>query len=92
MPVTTAIAVFFLIWWIVLFAVLPWGIRSQQESGGEIAPGTDPGAPAMPRLKRTLVWTTLVSVVVFAACYVIYVERLVTLEGLLAPFGLHMTQ
>ena len=90
MPITTGMAIFFLIWWIVLFAVLPWGIRSQQEDE-EVAPGTDPGAPAMTNLRRKLVWTTLVSVVVFAACYVIYVERLVTLEGLLAPFGLHMT-
>jgi predicted secreted protein len=90
MPVTTAAAIFFLIWWIVLFAVLPWGVRSQQEDA-EVAPGTDPGAPAIPNLRRKLIWTTLVSVVIFAACYVIYVERLVTLEGLLAPFGLHMT-
>ncbi len=91
MPVTTAAAIYFLIWWIVLFAVLPWGIRSQQEEGA-IAPGTDPGAPAMPRLRRVLVWTTLVSIAVFAACYVIYVERLVTIEGLMATFGLHMIQ
>jgi len=90
MPVTTGIAIFFLIWWIVLFAVLPWGVHSQQEDDA-VAPGTDPGAPAIPNLRRKLVWTTLVSVVVFAACYVIYVERLVTLESLSAPFGLHMT-
>jgi predicted secreted protein len=90
MPVTTAVAIFFLIWWIVLFAVLPWGVRSQQENA-EVAPGTDPGAPAIPNLRRKLVWTTLVSIVVFAACYVIYVDRLVTFESLLAPFGLHMT-
>jgi predicted secreted protein len=90
MPVTTAAAIFFLIWWIVLFAVLPWGVRSQQEAE-EVSPGTDPGAPAIPNLRRKLVWTTLVSMAVFAACYVIYVERLVTLESLLAPFGLHMT-
>jgi predicted secreted protein len=89
MPVTTGLAIFFLIWWIVLFAVLPWGVRSQEE-GGDIAPGTDPGAPAIPNLRKKLVWTTLVSVVVFAACYVIYVERLVTLESLLTPFGLRM--
>ena len=91
MSTTTALAIYFLIWWVVLFAVLPWGIRSQAE-GSEIAPGTDPGAPAIPNLRRKLVWTTLVSAVVFAACYVIYVERLITLESLLAPFGLHMTQ
>ena len=46
MPITTAVAIFFLIWWVVLFAVLPWGVRSQHE-GGEITPGTDPGAPAI---------------------------------------------
>jgi predicted secreted protein len=90
MPLTTAVAVFFLIWWIVLFAVLPWGVHRQDEDG-EIAPGTDPGAPALPDLRRKLLWTTLVSVVIFAGCYVVVVDRLITLEGLLAPFGLHMT-
>ena len=87
MPVTTAAAIFFLIWWVVLFAVLPWGVRRQDE-GGEIAPGTDPGAPAVPHLARKLVWTTLVSLVIFASIYGIYVSRLVTLEGLTRPFGL----
>jgi len=87
MPITTAAAIFFLIWWVVLFAVLPWGIRSQHE-GGEIVPGTDPGAPAVPKLGRKLIWTTLVSGVVFVAFYVVYSDRLLPLEGLLAPFGL----
>ncbi len=87
MPITTAVAIFFLIWWVVLFAVLPWGIRSQHE-GGEIVPGTDPGAPAIPNLGRKLVWTTLVSGAIFAVCYVVYVDRLVSLEGLVRPFGM----
>jgi len=87
MPITTAVAIFFLIWWVVLFAVLPWGIRSQHE-GGEIVPGTDPGAPAIPNLALKLLWTTLVSVAIFAACYVVYVDRLVSLEGLVRPFGM----
>jgi predicted secreted protein len=86
MPVTTAIAIFFLIWWVVLFAVLPWGIRSQHEDG-EMPPGTDPGAPTIPRLGRKLLWTTLVSAVIFATCYVVYVNHLVTLDGLVKPFG-----
>jgi predicted secreted protein len=85
MPVTTAIAIFFLIWWVVLFAVLPWGVRSQHEHG-EVIPGTDPGAPAIPHLRRKLLWTTAVSIVVFAACYVVYVNQLVTLDGLLRLF------
>jgi predicted secreted protein len=87
MPVTTGVAIFFLIWWVVLFAVLPWGIRSQQEEGA-VAPGTDPGAPVLPRLRRVLIWTTLVSIMVFAGCYVIYAKQLVTIEGFMAMFGL----
>ena len=62
------------------------GERRQDEEG-EVVPGTDPGAPAIPHLARKLVWTTLVSLAIFAACYVVYVNRLVTLEGLLRPFG-----
>ena len=87
MPVSTAFAIFFLIWWVVLFAVLPWGIRSQHEAG-HMVPGTDPGAPAIPNLLRKLLWTTIMSAIIFAACYVVYVNRLVTLEGLVRPFGL----
>ncbi len=88
MPITTGIAIFFLIWWVVLFAVLPWGVRGQHESG-EVSPGTDPGAPAIPKLRAKLIWTTLVSLVVFAAFYAVYAERLVTIEGLMAPFEAH---
>jgi predicted secreted protein len=85
MTVTTALAVFFLIWWVVLFAVLPWGVRSQHEAG-EMPPGTDPGAPTNFRLGRKLLWTTLVAGLIYAACYVIYVEHLVTIDSLMAPF------
>jgi len=86
-PVTTAIAIYFLIWWTTLFAVLPWGVRSQAESG-EIVTGSDPGAPSLPRLRNKLIWTTLVASVVFAAFYAVYTLRLVTLDDLATLFGL----
>ena len=85
MAVSTAIAVYFLIWWIVLFAVLPWGVRAQGEDG---APGTDPGAPAVPHLARKLVWTTLVATVVFAVCAYVYVNALNTLDDLARWLGM----
>ena len=87
MSVTTAIAIYFLIWWITLFAVLPFGIRSQQESG-EFAEGTDPGAPVAARVVMKLVWTTLVATVIFAMCAVVYEYQLVTLDGLAEFFGM----
>jgi predicted secreted protein len=84
---TTILAIYFLIWWTVLFAVLPWGIKSQHETG-EIAPGTDPGAPTITGFKSKLIWTTILATVVFAVFYGVYVTRLVTLEDLGTLWGL----
>jgi len=85
--VSTSIAIYFVLWWIVLFAVLPFGVRSQAESGEEIA-GTDPGAPSVPRMAKKLLWTTLVSGVIFAAAMAAFkagylnIERLSKLMGI----------
>jgi len=85
MAITTAIAIYFLIWWIVLFAVLPWGVRPQ---GADRAAGTDPGAPIVSRLGARLIWTTVIATVIFAACAVVYINRWVTLDGLAALLGM----
>ena len=87
MSLATAIAIYFLIWWVVLFAVLPWGIRSQEESGS-IAEGTDPGAPAVLGLKRKLAWTTVAAGAVFALWYVVYTYRLINISDLAALLGM----
>ena len=84
---TTAVAIYFIVWWITLFAVLPWGVRSQAESG-EVVPGSDPGAPAIPHLVAKLAWTTVVASVVFAVMALVYAYRLVTLDDLTTLFGL----
>ena len=87
MAISTAIAIYFLIWWLMLFAVLPFGVRSQHE-GGDIAPGTDPGAPVLPRVWWKLLWTTIMSGVVFAILYVVYVNKLITLEDMMRWMGM----
>lgn len=66
MTIGSAIAIYFVIWWTTLFAVLPFGARSQAEAG-EIVPGSEPGAPAFARLGRIVVVNTLVAALVFAA-------------------------
>lgn len=68
MSTPMAIAVYFTIWWTVLFAVLPFGVRSQHESG-DIAHGTDPGAPVAPRILMKALATTLVSGLIFAGLW-----------------------
>ena len=65
MTIGTSIALYFLFWWLCLFAVLPFGVRSQVEEGN-IEHGTEPGAPARPLLVRKLLINSLVAGVVFA--------------------------
>ena len=87
MQVSTAIAIYFLIWWITLFAVLPFGVHRQDEDG-DIVAGTDPGAPSLPRLGMKLLWTTLVASVIFGLLYLIYVNNLLPLDTLARWLGL----
>ncbi|HZL40234.1 MAG TPA: DUF1467 family protein [Pseudolabrys sp.] len=86
MEKTTAIAIYFIIWWVVLFAVLPWGVHSQQETG-EVAPGTDPGAPAAPKVWKKLVWTTVIAGVVFGILTAIYQLGLIPVDFLMRISG-----
>ena len=62
--ISTAFAIYFVVWWVVLFVTLPFGVRSQHEDG-EGTPGTDPGAPVLARMGSKLIWTTLISAVLF---------------------------
>jgi predicted secreted protein len=86
MSLPTAIAIYFIIWWVVLFAVLPFGVHSQHESGS-VERGTDPGAPTIPRLRSKLIWTTIVAAVVFAIWHVVYSYRLIPVDELAAILG-----
>ena len=58
-------AIYVVVWWITIFAVLPIGVRSQDEEGSVVS-GTEPGAPAMPRLKlKVLITTVIAAIIVF---------------------------
>ncbi len=86
MSLTSALAIYFVIWWIVLFAVLPWGVRSQAENG-EIVPGSEPGAPTIPHLGRKMLWNTVVSALVFGLFYFAYTRQMVSLDDLGTLWG-----
>ena len=81
MSVATVIAIYFIIWWVLLFAILPWGVHSQHESG-DVAPGTDPGAPAVHLIWRKLLWTTVTAAVVFGIATAVYKADLIPFEFL----------
>ena len=87
--ISTALAIYFVIWWVTLFLTLPFGVRSQHEDGVG-APGTDPGAPILTRMGRKLIWTTIISAIIYGIGIAAYhagylsIERLSRLMGM--PF------
>lgn len=64
----SAFAIFFIIWWVVLFTILPIGVRGQHETDN-IVPGTEPGAPIRPDLRKKALITTAISIAVFGVFY-----------------------
>jgi predicted secreted protein len=64
-PLVSIVAIYFVVWWICLFAVLPWGARSQREAG-VVVEGSEPGAPAQFRAWPKILATTLLSAVITA--------------------------
>ncbi len=63
----SGIAIFFIVWWTVLFAVLPFGVRSASEDGEAVIEGNEAGAPVRHGMAWKLGATTLISIVIFAA-------------------------
>jgi predicted secreted protein len=83
---STAFAIYFVLWWVVLFVTLPFGIRSQHEDGGG-APGTDPGAPIASQMGRKLIWTTVISAIIFALASLAYQKGYLNIERLSKLMG-----
>ena len=89
MSITSAMAIYFVLWWVVLFAILSFGVRSQHEAGDAVA-GTDLGAPLRHNLGFKFLMTTIVATILFSIGYAAYsrgylnIERLSKLVGV--PF------
>ncbi len=84
MNLAFAIAIYFIIWWLVLFAMLPIGVRTAEEAGEEPVPGAADSAPLLPRLLPKMLATTLIASVIFALVYAVLVHHIITLDDI--PF------
>lgn len=67
MGVVSGIVVYFCIWWTVLFAVLPWGVRQPDEPEVGVV-----GAPVNPNLKKKAVIVTLISAIIWGMIQVMF--------------------
>ncbi len=75
----TIVAIYFVVWWIVIFAVLPFGIRTQDEAG-EVTLGTTASAPLRPRLVRVAIINTIVSAILVFVFWLVVEHYQLSLE------------
>jgi predicted secreted protein len=73
MNLALGIALYFIIWWTLLFTILPFGIRSQQEAN-QIVPGSDPGAPVLPQLGKKILINTIVAAILWGIADYAYIH------------------
>ena len=86
MPVGSLIAIYFVVWWVVLFAVLPFGVRTQDEADDVIL-GTASSAPMRPLLLRKAIATTIISAILVGGFWIAVARYGVDLETLGNLFG-----
>jgi predicted secreted protein len=84
MSTSLAIAIYFICWWIVLFAILPLQIGPQPHEGAQDPLADAAGAPYAPNLPRKFLITTIVSLGLFGVIYALIAFEVVTLGSL--PF------
>lgn len=83
MSITGSIVVFMITWWLILFTILPININSQQEKGN-VTEGTDPGAPANPKIVFKLILTTIITTLLFVVIYVLAYFDILNVRELLS--------
>ncbi len=64
----TGVMVYIVLWWTVLFAVLPLGVRRVEKPGK----GEERGAPERPELIRKAIITSVVAAVLWLAFYTLH--------------------
>ena len=79
MSLVLGIALYFIIWWVSLFAILPLGVRTQGDAG-EVIQGTPASAPVAPKPLRIIALTTALATVIFIVVWLAMRYRLIPLE------------
>ncbi|NQV22529.1 MAG: DUF1467 family protein [Rhodospirillales bacterium] len=76
----SGIVVYLIIWWLVLFVVLPFGVRTQHETGEGIEPGTPESAPAKSRILFKFSVTTGIATTLWAMAYAIIKYEIISIS------------
>lgn len=78
---TSALAIYFIIWFFCLFLILPFHARRAGEGQAVSIPGEDKGAPARFAAGRAALQVTLLAALVFGLYYANYTQGWVTRDS-----------
>lgn len=81
MGLITGSAVYFVVWWLTLFMILPIGVRRQEDGGW----GHDSGAPQRSRILMKMLINTVVATIVWLIIYVIDLYDIVSFSDFRPP-------
>jgi predicted secreted protein len=81
MAITSAIVLYAVVWFMVMFIVLPIGRRTQGDDG-DVVPGTQPGAPVNFDLKRTIIIVSSVALVIWAVICAVIISGVISIRDL----------
>ncbi len=70
---------FAIIWWMVLFMVLPWGVRIPDP--GEVEAGHATSAPKRPQLWRKILVTSAISLVLWGLAFALAATDLISFRN-----------
>ena len=82
MDLAWTLSLYFITWWMVLFAILPLGVRSHHDEGTTPGEGHDPGAPVNPNLKKKAITTSWVSAIIFVVVWSLFAFHIITFPAL----------
>ena len=72
----SGIVVYLLVWWMVVFMVLPWGLERDDE-----------GKPLNPRLKQKVILTTIISSVIWLIIYALIEIEIISFREIAATMA-----
>ena len=79
MGITSAIVLFAVFWFMTLFVVLPIGLKTQEDEGARLI-GTHGSAPEGTNLKRKMLWTTAIALVLWAITTAVILSGAITVD------------
>ena len=87
MGVAGSLMVIAIAWWLAFFALLPFGVRSQLDEGS-VVPGTEPSAPAAPKLVGKAIIAFVIALILWGALFSVIEFQLISVDDIPLPSGI----